>query len=461
MRVTFNQTADAPAAFIDGSPPTVNVIGCSNRPESMSPIVDYDKHSATLQRFFKRVLAAQIYGEMFSTGEYYKKSGIDLAAQHKPFTLVSLTHLDRVSSQNLQAVKAKVLPLNAAENALLSRINSAPIRLRHQTNADLGGTALTILSNKALSKAQSDTGSHTFTEDRECVSNDDFVFFGVEFCKSVDGRPMNTLHGRMDYGANAYLIDTVSPNGYLTLTDHFDHFVPNGIVSEHRGFAKQFSVVNQEVCRSVQGPKGCHDVPLYSVVDMRLALALHLVEFLRLSADQEFKAFVLRSSLTDVELDRVINLVFQPEFHVPRAVRTDNYHRVATRSMDLFEAVNASNFSVLERLVVTQEAAGNAMGEAVKSGRHTVVAFLFENWSFTPEDAMHMTSLDLEYELSQANANIQVLKEFLQRGLVQVNRQFRQINTGQTMLDNAIKYHNQPMIDLLSQYGALRGAFTL
>ncbi|EFP7688433.1 T3SS effector OspC family protein, partial [Shigella sonnei] len=46
------------------------------------------------------------------------------------------------------------------------------------------------------------------------------------------------------------------------------------------------------------------------------------------------------------------------------------------------------------------------------------------------------------------------LEYFINKGLVDVNTKFKKTNSGDCMLDNAIKYENAEMIKLLLKYGA-------
>ncbi|SFN55794.1 OspC protein [Izhakiella capsodis] len=64
---------------------------------------------------------------------------------------------------------------------------------------------------------------------------------------------------------------------------------------------------------------------------------------------------------------------------------------------------------------------------------------------------------DIEYSLSDHSADEKILKDFLERGLVEPNHAFRSVNSGDTMLDNAIKYNKKEMIGILLEYGAVRG----
>ncbi len=64
---------------------------------------------------------------------------------------------------------------------------------------------------------------------------------------------------------------------------------------------------------------------------------------------------------------------------------------------------------------------------------------------------------DIEYSLSNHSADEKILRDFLERGLVEPNNAFRRVNSGDTMLDNALKYNKKEMIAILLEYGAIRG----
>ncbi|EKT62969.1 OspC3 [Providencia burhodogranariea DSM 19968] len=66
--------------------------------------------------------------------------------------------------------------------------------------------------------------------------------------------------------------------------------------------------------------------------------------------------------------------------------------------------------------------------------------------------------IDIEYELSDScGINNKILEKVLQLGLIDPNKRFEKISTGNTMLDNAIKNGNKDMINLLLEHGAMTG----
>lgn len=192
---------------------------------------------------------------------------------------------------------------------------------------------------------------------------------------------------------------------------------------------------------------------------MKLGLGLHLIDFLRNSNDTEFKRFALNENLDDKNLDKILNFVFQPEFHVPRMVSTDNFKEVKLREISMDEAVEASNFEALSIHMVNKDDACKVMGLAIEYAKKDVVDFLFSKFSFTENDVKKMSTqyMEIEYSLSNHSADEKILKYFLERGLVEPNKVFRECNCGDTMLDNAIKYNKKEMIAILLEYGAVSG----
>ncbi|EXU75755.1 shigella flexneri OspC family protein [Erwinia mallotivora] len=245
----------------------------------------------------------------------------------------------------------------------------------------------------------------------------------------------------------------------MTLTDHLYNDVPHASRHEHQEFIAQFSGVKKEVFRLVHGNKGTTDIPVFNTKDMRLGLGLHLIDFLRNSNDTEFKNFALNKNLNGKNLDRILNFVFQPEFHVPRMVSTDNFKEVKLREMSAEEAVRAYNFAALSAHMKNKDDACKVMGIAINNARKDVIDLLFSKFSFTREDLIKKTNMyyDIEYSLSDSDADEKILKDFLERGLVEPNHVFRKINSGDTMLDNAINNDNKKMINILLEYGAMTG----
>lgn len=432
--------------------------------EQISPKQDKSnsEQANIIKYFLKKTIAAQCYNKMFSNGAHFKELGIDLAEPlGRKATLHSLQHLNNVSKRYLTKIKDKTQNLNAQETILLSKVIDAKIHFRHQSNSNLtdsNGT-LNIMSINKLQSNNIFTAKNTYLEDIRCLCNHDFVFFGVEFSNEKTQLPLNTRHTTVDFGANAYIVDEQFPYGYLTLTDHFDNKIPPAFMYEHKNFITQFSEVKYEVHRDVHSDDGRIDVPIFNTKDMKLGLGFHLINFLRNSSDTGFRKFALNEDLDNKNLDRILNFVFQPEFHVPRMVSTNNYIEVKLREISAEEAVRASNFASLSSYIKNKDEACKIMELAVKYAKIDVVNFLFSQFNFIDSDTNKMSSSirDFEFSLSDSCADENILKCFLERGLVDPNKVFRKSNSGDTMLDNAIKYNKKEMIDILLEYGALRG----
>ncbi|HWZ47602.1 MAG TPA: T3SS effector OspC family protein, partial [Herbaspirillum sp.] len=201
------------------------------------------------------------------------------------------------------------------------------------------------------------------------------------------------------------------------------------------------------------------------------ALALHLIEFLRKTEDKGFRRFVfndLRS--TGLNLDRVLNMIFQAEFHIPRMFCGDDYSKYVARPINLREAINASNFEVISESITNGDLASEAMYYAIKASENEIVSYLFENEHFNASCFLASTEQgdgvfgfgELTYILSDAGACPLILEQFLERKLIDPHTTFKRYKRGQNMMDNAIKYANTPeyqenskrLIDVLQKYGA-------
>ncbi|MBC4011533.1 T3SS effector OspC family protein [Morganella morganii] len=440
-----------------------NVISVRNSPDSMCKSSDLMNRSAdVIKAFFKKTIAAQNYHKMFSEGGDFKDLGIaltDSSARKSSFN--SLQHLDKVSNEYLTKIKEKTPNLTLQEKVLLSKVVDAKIHFRHQSNSQLANNAgiLNIMSLNKLQSNEINSARNTYSEDIRCLSNQDFVFFGVEFSDNKAGLPLNTLHTGSDFGANAYIVDEQSPHGYLTLTDHFYNRIPPAFMHEHQEFISQFSVVSKEVHRDVHGDKGTRDIPIFNSKDMKPGLGLHLINFLRNSNDTEFKSFALNENLDGKNLDKILNFVFQPEFHVPRMVSTDNFQEVKLRKISAKNAVKASNFEAISEHIKNKDNACKIMGLAIEFAKKDITDWLFSKFSFTADDVKKMSNSgkEIEFLLSDFSADEKILKDFLERGLVEPNKVFRNINFGDTMLDNAMKFDQKEMIALLLEYGAVSG----
>lgn len=427
---------------------------CLNKPRLDTPT----EKAAILARFLKKCIAAQSYGEMFSKGEYFKKVDDNLP-ESKTHGFSTIEHLHRLSRRHLQHIKGKTKSLTKKETQFLEKVINSKITLRHQTNANLGTEKVNLFSHEKLKKSGIAAGSNTRSADIYSLKNNDFVFFAMEF-NNEGHRPLNGYHGGIhnDFGANAYLFDEISSLGYMTLTDHFFHCVSPGDTYEHKDFLKSFSQkIQSEVGRYIEGEKGYFDRPIYTAKDMKLAIGLHIIDFIRKSKDSAFKRFVLSPHTEGRHIDHIINFLFHPEFHVPRMMSTSDYRLTKLRPIDLEEAIDARNISELDMLIKTQRDAIAALGMAVVTQNKDVMYYLFTRFDFTREDVKRLRMrgkfYDIEYCLSTYYSDTAILEEFLKRGLAKPNHRITISN--ETMLDKAIRFNKTDMVALLKKYGAI------
>lgn len=428
--------------------------------ESIQKNSAIDKSANIIKDCFRQIIADKSYNKMFSQGTYFKKLGTDLPERPAgKSSLYSLQHLNKISKSYLTKIKEKTGNLTPQEKNLLSKVVNTHLHFRHQSNANLSGETLNIMSNDKLRARDISAASNTYLQDIKYLSNHDFVFFGVEFSEDKSKLPLNTKHTNTDYGANAYIIEGQHPYGYLTLTDHLDNLIPPAFTHEHKKFVSKFSKVRNEIERHIHGENGIHDIPIYNTKDMKVALGLHLIDFLRNSVDKKFKKFTLSKSLDSKGLDNVLNLVFQPEFHVPRMVSTTNFKKVQLRDISLFDAIKASNAEEISKQIESKKDACDVMKMSIKYFKPDIAEYLFSTWKFTKEDMNEMSyGIDIEYELTDSCCiNNKILEKVLQLGLIDPNKRFGKISTGNTMLDNAIKNCNKEMINLLLEHGAMTG----
>ncbi|MDD0555350.1 T3SS effector OspC family protein [Shigella sonnei] len=416
-----------------------------------------DHCADTVKSFLRKSIAAQSYSKMFSQGTSFKSLNLSIEAPSGArSSFRSLEHLDKVSRHYLSEIIQKTHPLSSDERHLLSIIINSNFNFRHQSNSNLSNNTLNIKSFDKIQSENIQTYKNTFSEDIEEIANHDFVFFGVEISNHQEKLPLNKTHHTVDFGANAYIIDHDSPYGYMTLTDHFDNAIPPVFYHEHQSFLDKFSEVNKEVSRYVHGSKGIIDVPIFNTKDMKLGLGLYLIDFIRKSEDQSFKEFCYGKNLAPVDLDRIINFVFQPEYHIPRMVSTENFKKVKIREISLEEAVTASNYEEINKQVTNKKIALQALFLSIANQKEDVALYILSNFEITRQDVISIKHelYDIEYLLSAHNSSCKVLEYFINKGLVDVNTKFKKTNSGDCMLDNAIKYENAEMIKLLLKYGA-------
>ncbi len=57
----------------------------------------------------------------------------------------------------------------------------------------------------------------------------------------------------------------------------------------------------------------------------------------------------------EVSLDRIINFVFQLEYHIPRMLSTDNFKKIKLRDISLEDAIKASNYEEINNKVTDKK----------------------------------------------------------------------------------------------------------
>ncbi|EFW9296736.1 hypothetical protein E4479_21690, partial [Shigella flexneri] len=198
------------------------------------------------------------------------------------------------------------------------------------------------------------------------------------------------------------------------------------------------------------------DVPIFNTKDMRLGIGLHLIDFIRKSKDQGFREFCYNKNIDPVSLDRIINFVFQLEYHIPRMLSTDNFKKIKLRDISLEDAIKASNYEEINNKVTDKKMAHQALAYSLGDKKADIALYLLSKFNFTKQDVAEMEKMnnniycnlyDVEYLLSKDGANYKVLEYFINNGLVDVNKKFQKANSGDTMLDNAMKSKDSKMID--------------
>ncbi|WP_128573984.1 T3SS effector OspC family protein, partial [Shigella flexneri] len=363
-----------------------NVLRVTNSSSSGISEKHLDHCANTVKNFLRKSIAAQSYSKMFSQGTSFKSLNLSLEAPSGArSSFRSLEHLDKVS--------------------------------RHYISENI------------------QTHKNTYSEDIKEISNHDFVFFGVEISNHQEKLPLNKTHHTVDFGANAYIIDHDSPYGYMTLTDHFDNAIPPVFYHEHQSFfLDNFKEVVDEVSRYVHGNQGKTDVPIFNTKDMRLGIGLHLIDFIRKSKDQGFREFCYNKNIDPVSLDRIINFVFQLEYHIPRMLSTDNFKKIKLRDISLEDAIKASNYEEINNKVTDKKMAHQALAYSLGNKKADIALYLLSKFNFTKQDVAEMEKMknnrycnlyDVEYLLSKDGANYKVLEYFINNGLVDVNKKFQ------------------------------------
>ncbi|MDY7577842.1 T3SS effector OspC family protein [Herbaspirillum sp. RTI4] len=435
-----------------------------------------------IKTFLRKAVAAQAYGRMFAEGRLFKDIGLSMPSLKNGsarFSFKTLDQLDRISEKNLNAIRSYVGRLKPAEEQLQELILTGDWSFRHQSNADLTHPdGIKIFSGAMLARKQIPINSHTTQREKELLGNDDFVFFGVEFSGGYKHRlpALNKKHSGVDYGAQAFFVNAKNSqcrHGYLTLTSHFNNSVPAPERNQNTGRGRMFPVAAGEVPRQLSTGTNDVDAPMFSARDMKKALTLYLIDFLRKTRDPDVCWWVseylyeaaCERPIAGGYLDSLMNFAFSPEFHIPRMLSTRSYYQQLLRPMELIEVVKASNFRALDKMLSFKPQALSAMAYAIHHTKSAVALHLLEKWSFTKEDFAPTNPVwgrlapvgkgdfaEPGHLLSKGDASLEVLEQLLRRQLIDPNARFRSIQC--TMLDNAVRCENTEMIMLLLAHGA-------
>ncbi|WP_420703977.1 T3SS effector OspC family protein [Escherichia albertii] len=141
-------------------------------------------------------------------------------------------------------------------------------------------------------------------------------------------------------------------------------------------------------------------------------------------------------NIDPVSLDRIINFVFQPEYHIPRMLSTENFQKIKLREMSLEEAVKASNYEEINEQVTDKKAAHKALLSAIENAKDDVAFYILSRFKYSKQDIVEMNNIsndDVEYSLSRTGASPGILEFFIVNGLIDVNKKFTKVNEGDTM----------------------------
>ncbi|EGD7285498.1 hypothetical protein DMX50_23385, partial [Shigella flexneri] len=145
---------------------------------------------------------------------------------------------------------------------------------------------------------------------------------------------------------------------------------------------------------------------------------------------------------------------------------TDNFKKIRLRDISLEDAIKASNYEEINNKVTDKKMAHQALAYSLGNAKSDMALYLLSKFNFTKQDVAEMEKMnnnmycelyDVEYLLSEDSANYKVLEYFINNGLVDVNKRFQKANSGDTMLDNAMKSKDSKTIDFLLKNGAVSG----
>ena len=397
-----------------------------------------------IKRIFRTRVADRAYAHMFDKGTCFTK--MKLYGELKGS---GTANLSKVSQNFMAEVKHRLGSLCAAEQAFKEAVVQSRWSFRHQSNYPLDASGrLCVLSNLALNRDGIGSKSSTVTGDLEELSNNDFVFFAVETARGDEPKVNNTTHSTFDYGAIAYLINEDDPcvkHGYLTLTDHYMAGVDNGFHHEHQELFKDFPELSAEVGRCVyEGERLRPRVPILSFNDMKEGVALYLIDYLRGTRVEGFREYALACASGSLALDRLIFHVFQLEFHVPRIASTFNYQTVKLRDYSHVDLIRMADLETLDKQLVTDPAyvLETLMG-ALELEVPSVALHVLDKYALSKVGVDHWyddgltidggaSPLDVAERLASADASIDVLKAFVEKGLVDLHEKDA---AGRTLLD--------------------------
>lgn len=75
----------------------------------------------------------------------------------------------------------------------------------------------------------------------------------------------------------------------------------------------------------------------------------------------ELKEFALSGQLSAIDIDRLINFIFQPEYHLPRMISTKKFQEVRLADVSLKDAIMAASLTRIDELVKGKKDAYNAI----------------------------------------------------------------------------------------------------
>lgn len=348
---------------------------------------DRDAAARKVTQFLRKNMAASVYHDMLTRGEAF--SGIGHPHEgglNKPDSLLAIKNL---SKQNLDNILDDVLPLNRAEKNFLISVTNSPWHFRHQTNGPVikdNGT-LNILSNKQLRHQDIKTAEGTEPEDRSILANDDFIFFGVEFTNRSKKRKLDSVtHGNCFYGSDAFILpenDSRVRFGYLTLTDHLCF---NLKANSHFDFeSSNWPLKHKEMIDGIKDEIESQDLTeletdasiMFAPKDMKLGVALHAIKFLRESESDEFRSWVFNKAKENSKnLHRTLNLIFQPEFHLPRIWSDHKYLHIPLGRASADSLLESRNFKKLDQRPLGIDECAKNLLRAIKHSDDDIVKYL-------------------------------------------------------------------------------------